>query len=259
MTVRAAKLSHSLPNTMSIAEMRRLADIPQPASVKILVGSNQPLFRESLRAALESEHDLCVVGVSKSCGALIDDVARLRPRVVLVDARLSPGVIDAIRGVRAQTPPPAVLCLGRRADYRFLDHAIRAGANGFVTRGAFVADLAAAVHAVDRGEMVVPPEMLAGAIQRLLGTDEIREDALKRIGRLSQRERHVLALVSRGATNTAVGQALFISPLTAKTHIQNVLRKLGVHSRLEAAMLVAQNDLIYELERNALTTSLRRE
>jgi two-component system nitrate/nitrite response regulator NarL len=252
MTVPEDGLANSLLHTMSIAEMRRITDVPQSARVKILVGSSQALFRESLRAALEKEHELCVVGISDSCGALIDDVARVRPRVVLVDARLDPGVIGAIRDVRARTHPPAVLCLGRRADYRFLDHAIRAGANGFVTRSAFVADLAAAVHAVDRGEMVVPPEMLAGAIQRLLGTDDIHEDALKRIARLSQRERRVLALVSRGATNAAVAQTLFISPLTAKTHIQNVLRKLGVHSRLEAAMLVAQNDLIYELERGGL-------
>lgn len=253
MTDTRSALAHRVQHTVSVTSVRSSGEIAHLDEVRILLGLDQALFRESVRAVFEQEPDLTVIVEVESCMAVTEESARVRPGVVVLDSGLGGGnVVETVRALRAQPDPPAVLCLGRPGDLRFLEQALRAGSHGFVTRGSPVSELVRTVRAVDRGEMVIPPAMLAGVVERLLGTDEIREDAIKRISRLTQRERHVLAFLSRGATNTSVASALFISPLTARTHIQNVLRKLGVHSRLEAAMFVAQNDILHELERGSL-------
>ena len=236
--------------TMTVAHMRAVSDVARPGELRVLVALDHVLFRESVRSALEREPDLSVVVALDSCAAIVDEAARVRPHVAVIDAALGGGnVIDTVRTVRAQPHPPAVVCIGVGADHRFVVQAVRAGMNGYVSRNSPVTELISAVRAVDRGEMAIPRRMLAGVVQRLLGSDDIREDALERISRLTHRERRVLALLSTGATNATVASAMFISPLTARTHIQNVLTKLGVHSRLEAAMFVAQNDIVQELER----------
>lgn len=236
--------------TMTVAHMRAVSDVAQPGELRVLVALEHVLFRESVRSALEREPDLSVVVTLDSCASIVDEAARVRPRVAVIDAALGGGnVIDTVRTVRAQPHAPAVVCIGIGADHRFVVQAVRAGMNGYVSRNSPVTELISAVRAVDRGEMAIPRRMLAGVVQRLLGSDDIREDALERISRLTHRERRVLALLSTGATNATVASAMFISPLTARTHIQNVLTKLGVHSRLEAAMFVAQNDIVQELER----------
>ena len=236
--------------TMTVAHMRAVSDAAQPGELRVLVALEHVLFRESVRSALEREPDLSVVVALDSCASIVDEAARVRPRVAVIDAALGGGnVIDTVRTLRAQPHAPAVVCIGVGADHRFVVQAVRAGMNGYVSRNSPVTELMSAVRAVDRGEMAIPRRMLAGVVQRLLGSDDIREDALERISRLTHRERRVLALLSKGATNATVASAMFISPLTARTHIQNVLTKLGVHSRLEAAMFVAQNDIVQELER----------
>ena len=236
--------------TMTVAHMRAVSDVAQPGELRVLVALEHVLFRESVRSALEREPDLSVVVALDSCASIVDEAARVRPHVAVIDAALGGGnVIDTVRTVRAQPHAPAVVCIGVGADHRFVVQAVRAGMNGYVSRNSPVTELISAVRAVDRGEMAIPRRMLAGVVQRLMGSDDIREDALERISRLTHRERRVLALLSTGATNATVASAMFISPLTARTHIQNVLTKLGVHSRLEAAMFVAQNDIVQELER----------
>jgi DNA-binding NarL/FixJ family response regulator len=240
----------SVHRTMTVAHVRPLSDVARPGELRVLIALEHVLFRESVRSALEREPDLSVVVALDSCSSIVDEAARVRPNVAIIDAALGGGnVIDTVRTLRAQPHAPAVVCVGVGADHRFVVQAVRAGMNGYVSRNSPVTELMSAVRAVDRGEMAIPRRMLAGVVQRLLGSDDIREDALERISRLTHRERRVLALLSKGATNGTVASAMFISPLTARTHIQNVLTKLGVHSRLEAAMFVAQNDIVQELER----------
>src|SRR5512132_3218860 len=228
----------SVHRTMMVAHVRPLSDVARPGALRVLIALEHVLFRESVRSALERAPDFSVVVDLDSCWSIVDEAARVRPNVAIIDAALGGGnVIDTVRTLRAQPHAPAVVCIGVGA------------AHGYVSRNSPVTELMSAVRAVDRGEMAIPRRMLAGVVQRLLGSDDIREDALERISRLTHRERRVLALLSKGATNATVASAMFISPLTARTHIQNVLTKLGVHSRLEAAMFVAQNDIVQELER----------
>jgi DNA-binding NarL/FixJ family response regulator len=119
--------------------------------------------------------------------------------------------------------------------------AFDAGASGLLTKSASLADLLEAIHDVSRGDVVVPRSLLAELIRHLVARRRVREGGRALLDRLTTREHEVLALLASGADNRAIASALFISPLTARTHVQNVLRKLRVHSRLEAAMFVTQN------------------
>lgn len=104
-----------------------------------------------------------------------------------------------------------------------------------------------AIRSVRHGRMLVAEAMLSDLIDRLLRQAATHDEALKRIHQLTPRERAVLALLSQGQGNVAVAERLFIGPHTARTHIQNVIAKLGMHSRLEAATFVAQTGIMDEL------------
>jgi DNA-binding NarL/FixJ family response regulator len=125
--------------------------------------------------------------------------------------------------------------------------AMQAGANGYLTKGIPLAKLIEAMRAVLRGETIVPPAMLGDLLSQLVQSKERQNEVLRRISRLTRREREVLALLVEGADNDLVAQRLVISPETARTHIQNILSKLDVHSRLEALALVLRNNIVKEM------------
>jgi two-component system NarL family response regulator len=149
--------------------------------------------------------------------------------------------------IREAVPSCRVLILAGQADLRSLMDSLEAGADGYLTKDRPLADLVDAVRALGRGESVVPPTMLGKLIDRLLHRRREQDDAFRRLAQLSRREREVLALLAAGCDNNAIAQTLIISPQTARTHIQNVLKKLRVHSRLEAAAFVRRNRLLDEL------------
>jgi len=115
-----------------------------------------------------------------------------------------------------------------------------------LTKESPLSELIYASRAIDRGETVVPPRMLGPLLTRLIHRRSERDDAMRRVSLLTRREREVLALLAEGADNGGIAAALVISPETARTHIQNVLNKLGVHSRLEAAAFVRETRVLLE-------------
>src|SRR5919106_687622 len=112
---------------------------------------------------------------------------------------------------------------------------LEAGASGYLTKESPLAELIDAARAIHRGETLIPRRMLGALLARLIRRRREQDEALRRMSKLTRREKEVLALLAGGGDNDAIAQALVISPQTARTHIQNVLGKLGVHSRLEAA------------------------
>jgi DNA-binding NarL/FixJ family response regulator len=125
--------------------------------------------------------------------------------------------------------------------------ALESGAAGFVTRAGPLGDLITAIRSVHRGEAMVPPMMLGPLLAALIRRRREQAVVLQRISMLTRREREVLVLVCRGADSRTIAEALVISPETARTHVQNVLSKLGVHSRIEAAALIGPDDLLDQL------------
>jgi DNA-binding NarL/FixJ family response regulator len=216
--------------------------------MRILVANEHSLFRQAVRAGLEMQTDLEVVAEAGEGLGAVAEVKRTSPDLAILDLGLPD--CDGVRAammIREAAPSCRVLILAAQADLRSLMEALEAGADGYLTKDRPLADLVDAVRALGRGESVVPPTMLGKLIDRLLHRRREQDDAFRRLAQLSRREREVLALLAAGCDNNAIAQTLIISPQTARTHIQNVLKKLRVHSRLEAAAFVRRNRLLDEL------------
>jgi DNA-binding NarL/FixJ family response regulator len=216
--------------------------------VRVMLADEHALFREAVRVVLEAEPDIHVVGDVSDGFQAATEARRTRPDCVLLDAGLATSKgFSATRRIRDDVPECHVLVLAGQEDQDSLIEALEAGASGYLTKESPLEELIEAVRAVHRGETLVPPQMLGALVSGLIRRRKDQEEALRRMGRLTRREREVLALLARGAGNVAIAEALVISPETARTHIQNVIAKLGVHSRLEAAMFVSQNRILNDL------------
>ena len=228
------------------APERRLNDVQ--TLVRIMLADEHALFREAVRVVLDAEPDLEVVGDVSDGYQAVAEARRLRPDCVLLDSALAyPDGVSVTKRIKQDVPECSVLVLAGSEDQDALIEALEAGASGYLTKESPLEELIDAVRAVHRGETLVPPRMLGGLVSGLIRRREDQEDALRRMSRLTRREREVLALLARGAGNVAIAESLVISPETARTHIQNVIAKLGVHSRLEAAMFVSQNHILDDL------------
>jgi DNA-binding NarL/FixJ family response regulator len=216
----------------------------QPATM--VLGELPGLFRAALVEALDSQPDLDVVGVAGS-GAEVHALAlRLRPALLLVAAHLdrrNEG-LRLSRAVQDDVVRPHVLVLIDTQDPTEILSALETGAVGTVSRDDRLDDVLRTVRAALRGEACVPRRLLGSILGELIARRR-RDDAVQqRYGRLSRREREVLALLAEGHDHTRIATALVISPQTARTHIQNILEKLEVHSRVEAAGLALEHDLV---------------
>ena len=210
--------------------------------VRVLIADAHSLFREALVAALTVEPDLVVVAEARDGLEAVAEASRSEPEVAVLDVDL-PNFdgVRAARVIRERLPRCRVVVLAADEDHESLADAIHAGANGYLTKASPLTDLVEAIRAVHRGDTLVPARMLGDLLGRLIDRRKQQSEAVRRIGRLTPREQEVLGLLAEGGDNDTIAQALVISPQTARTHIQNVLVKLGVHSRLEAAALAIRN------------------
>jgi DNA-binding NarL/FixJ family response regulator len=215
--------------------------------IRALLVDEQSLFRQAMRRALEAEPDFDVVGEAGDGLAAIGQAEALQPDVIVMGAFLPQ--CDGLRAtslIKQRMPTCQVLMVSGEDDPITLLHAIEAGAAAFVTKSQPLTDLVAAARAIRRGSSLLPSRLLGPLISGLKQRVHEHDDALGRLRRLSNRELEVLALLTEGCDNEAIAARLVISPETARTHVQNVLTKLRVHSRLEAAAFVARNGLTDE-------------
>jgi DNA-binding NarL/FixJ family response regulator len=222
--------------------------VSEDVRIRILLADEQLLFREAVKAVLQSQPDIEVVAEAKDGAEAVLEAERMAPDVLLLDLG-----IDGGRGLRAteqiiqSIPRCRALILSDREDPIALAQSLEAGASGYLTKDCPLSELIHAVRAIHRGETLVPPRMLGPLLGQLIRRRRQQRDALRRTARLTRREREVLALLAGGADNVAIARALVISRETARTHIQNVLSKLEVHSRLEAAAFVMQNGILEDV------------
>jgi DNA-binding NarL/FixJ family response regulator len=220
----------------------------EKTKVRILLAHEHSLFRQAVRAILSGYDDLIVVAEAGEGFQAVREAERTRPDLALVQATI-PGV-DGIRTtslIREAVPACNVLVLSENEDTQLLLAALDAGASGLVTLGLSLDGLVDATRSVPRGEMFIPSGMVAPLVQGLMSRRRHQVAALRLLRRLTRKERKVLALVANGSDNEEVARALQISPETARTHVQNLSRKLEVHSRLQAAAFVTQNGLLRDL------------
>jgi two-component system NarL family response regulator len=212
---------------------------------RVLLADSQPLFNEALEALFSRDDLHQVVGRCSSAEDAFTHVSSLRPDLVLVDAALGlEGSPTLVARMLEACPEARVIVLGDDHDADLLLVAIRAGAAGVVGKTYGASTVLRVAGAVLEGEGAVPRGMLLELARRMVARDRTPDSPLSR---LSPRERQVLALLSKGWDNARIGRDLFISQHTVRTHIQNILEKLGMHSKLEAATFAMQRSMELEL------------
>lgn len=201
------------------------------------------MLRESLVAALVASDAVDIVGVAADGREAAEQAARTGADVVVVhDDCVDPTAVETIALVREKTGARVVL-LADADDEALLVDALEAGAGGFLTTGSTVEDLVAAVRAVLHGELLVPSRMLGGLFARVARRQREEQVESRLVRLLTPREREVLVLLAGGANSQEIAETLDISPQTARTHLQKVMKKMGVHSRLQAAVIAVRAGL----------------
>lgn len=221
------------------------APVRGTGSARVLVADGRPLVRAALRAGLDAEEGVVVVAEAGSADDAVAGCRRLRPDVAVLDARLPPaGGVAGCALVKSEDLPTRVLVVSEHADEDCLLATVEAGGDGYSEWSGGVAGLASDVRRLRDGESCIPPGMLGVLLRRLIQRGRQADLVVDRFSRLSRREREILALMVEGMDNQAIARALVISPHTARTHVQNVLGKLDVHSRVEAAAVAMEFGLI---------------
>jgi DNA-binding NarL/FixJ family response regulator len=218
-------------------------------TIRVLLVDDQPLLRTGFRLILTSEPDMEVVGEAGDGETALTQTAALRPDVVLMDIRM-PRMdgVEATRRIveqRSGEGPPRVLVLTTYDLDEYIVEALRVGASGFLLKDTPAEDLVDAVRVVAAGDAVVAPSVtrrLLDRFARLLPTAS--EPAPDAATGLTERERDVLLLVARGMSNAEIAGALVVSETTVKTHVSNVLTKLGLRDRVQAVVFAYESGLV---------------
>ncbi|HEX2192647.1 MAG TPA: response regulator transcription factor [Acidimicrobiales bacterium] len=205
-------------------------------AITVLVADDQELFRRGMQTVLATETGFDVVGEACDGAEAVARVGELAPDVVLMDVHMPEmDGIEAARRIREMAPSTRVIMLTVSDEEDDLYGAVRAGANGYLLKDSSLDDVADAVRAVAQGESLISPSMaskLLSEFSNLAGEPTPEPGGPK----LSDREREVLKLVAQGLTNREAASALHLSENTVKNHVANILDKLHLRSRLEAAM-----------------------
>lgn len=214
-------------------------------TISVLVVDDHAVVRRGLQAFLESEPDLEVVGDAEGGTQALSLLAKLdsegrRPDVVVMDLQMSPvDGIESTREIRARYGDVEVVALTSFAEEERVHGALEAGASGYLLKDSDADEVAAAVRAAHRGELQLDPSVARRLMSSLRAGP--REDLT---AELTSRELEVLRLVGAGKANKEIAAELSISDRTARTHVSNILRKLGLSSRTQAALWAAREGLV---------------
>ncbi|MBL8931945.1 MAG: response regulator transcription factor [Kineosporiaceae bacterium] len=222
--------------------------------MRVLLVDDQRLVRAGFALMLSTEPDLHVVGEAGDGAAAVDLARELRPDVTLMDVQMP--VMDGIEATRRIVAEGlgrvVILTTFDRDDYLF--DALDAGATGFLLKNAEPDDVVAAVHAAAHGQALLAPEVTLRVIQRMTRSEETpsrqrpsRERPViphPEVDRLTDREREVFLLIGRGLSNAEIAARLYLGEATVKTHVSNLLAKLGVRDRIQAVVVAHEAGLL---------------
>ena len=209
---------------------------------KVMIVDDHEVVRMGLRAAIEPEDDMEVVGEAGDAQAALREAEIQRPNVVLMDVRM-PGTdgIEACQMLREALPDTRVVMLTSFSDDEAAFASIMAGAVGYLLKNAARASLLDAVRSAARGESLLDPEIVGSILDRLRRLEAEKED--REVALLSDREKEVLVLVARGLTNKEIAADLIISEHTVRNHVSRILGKLDLSGRLELGIFAYRHGL----------------
>ncbi len=213
--------------------------------IRVLVVDDHEVVRTGLKAILEPEEDMEVVGQAASATEAIERVPRLAPDVVLMDVRME-GMsgIEACRLIKSAHPRTNVLMLTSFGEEEAVMSSIMAGASGYLLKNTGRAGLLAAIRAAAAGQKLLDPSVTGKVMERLAGLAAKEEERATEV--ISGQEKEVLGLVAQGLTNKEIADKLVISENTARNHVSNILGKLELSHRAQAAAYAARHGMLEE-------------
>jgi DNA-binding NarL/FixJ family response regulator len=219
-------------------------------NIRVVIADDQALLRGGFRALLESAPDIDVVAEASDGADAVEAARRQRPDVVLMDIRMPH--VDGLEATRRISGDPAlsrvrVLIVTTFESDEYVYEALRSGASGFLLKDTEPADLIQAVRVVARGDALLSPSVTRRLVEDIAG----RRGAQARprlpmnlLQSLTEREREVLALVAQGLSNDEIAAKLYLSPLTAKTHVSRAMSKLGARDRAQLVVTAYETGLV---------------
>jgi DNA-binding NarL/FixJ family response regulator len=215
-------------------------------TIRVALADDHAVVRQGLRTFLELQDDVEVVGEAADGAEAVELVARTEPDVVLLDL-VMPRLdgIEAIKQIRVRCPATRILVLTSFADDRTVLPAVRAGAAGYLLKDVQPPELVAAIRTVHSGEALLAPAVATMLVEQLAAEDGANGTASERaVGpQLTPRELEVIAQLARGRANKAIAFELGVSERTVKTHVSNILAKLGFTDRTQAAVYAVEHGL----------------
>ena len=215
--------------------------------IRLLLADDQALIRAGFRMLLDSADDMEVVGEAGDGAEAVDLARRLLADVILMDIRM-PGVdgLEATRRIAADDDLAGVkvIILTTFESDEYVYQAIRAGASGFLVKDAEPAELVQAVRVVARGEALLSPSVTRRLITDLARRPERQPVSGQALQGLTAREREVMALVAAGLFNDEIAARLYLSPLTAKTHVSRIMTKISARDRAQLVVLAYETGLV---------------
>ena len=212
--------------------------------LRILLADDHIVMRTGLRALLERQPNLEIVGECENGRETVELAATLKPDVVVMDVGMPIlNGIEATKAIVSQRPTTAVVILSMHADESYVMRALKAGARGYLLKDSAAADLISAIQAISQGRSFFSPK-----VSRILAEDYVRvlkqKGAVDSYDLLTDREREILQLLAEGKANKEVATALNISPYTAETHRSHILQKLNLHNSAELVLYAARKGII---------------
>jgi DNA-binding NarL/FixJ family response regulator len=210
-------------------------------AIRILVVDGERAVAQAVAFALTRAEGFDVVGVAASAGDAVRIARASHPSIAVVDDETDPGLDGLMSALRDAVSDVDFIVMASRADGRRAYAAVSAGAVGFVSKNAPIDEMVAAIRGAVIGETWIAPRLLTDVLRSFVGQDEAEDE---RIRRLSDRERQVLRCMTAGYDRVRIARELVLSVNTVRTHTQNILAKLEVHSSLEAVSVARQSGML---------------
>jgi DNA-binding NarL/FixJ family response regulator len=229
---------------VQLSEVLQAAEERSSEPLRVLIVDDHDLFRTGLRNLLE-EQGVVIVGEAATGAEAVRIVREIAPDVVVMDLNM-PGMggVDATRHITSIAPLTRVVMLTISEDDSDVMDAILAGACGYLLKDSSIQDLMAGIRAASRGESLISPNIAAKVLQRVRATSTRPEIANTIRAELSDREIEVLKLIANGKDNAVIAGELHISPKTVKNHISNILMKLQIDNRIQAAVYAVRSGIV---------------
>jgi DNA-binding NarL/FixJ family response regulator len=219
------------------------------APIRVLVADSEKIYREGLKVIFSRGNEMRVVGQACTGAEACEKARRIQPDLVLIEVNLPEmDGVSAARTILAERPETRVAMLTSSRGDADVMSAIKAGAHGYITKDVSVGTLVDSIRRVAEGEAVLPPSFASRLLQEFAALTRGRDDEMRAVeadrARVTEREREVLRLLVEGATNRDIAHQLVITENTVKVHLRNILEKLHLRNRQQAAAFAISSGLV---------------